>query len=290
MNWQTNKSQCATILEIATSEGDLTIVLARQDEAETMSLYRRIERETGKQVSHILAAAGGARARYPIVACVHECPMYHKGRLRVAVVDGFWNACKETALRGEAVLVHCNNTFHRGPLAVAAIMVLAGYPKARAFEIISDSRHIYPGHMVPFDDWPEAERKGSHAHDLLECHAWLETLADGAANTAVVAVADVEASSAPSAQNSSVEADAVVPVMPASRTGWRCSSCGQCNEKLRQCWECSGWDCKSCSFWCTTCPKGRDKYTICGQCNAQGLYLTRDGKIWRCWWCLHGYW
>ena len=289
MDWHTNRSQPATILEIETTEGDLTIVLATQDEAETMSLYRKIERETGKKVLHILAAAGGSQANYPIEARVHECPMYHKGRLRTNAVDGFWNACKETARQKHAVLVHCINTFHRGPLAAAAIMVLAGYNKERAFTMISDSRHIYPGHMVPFSDWPEAERKGSHAQDVLECHAWLETLSGVAANIAVAAVADVEVSSASSARNPGVEADAVVPVMQASQTEWRCSSCGRCDQTMRQCWECWRWDCKSCSFWCTTCPKGKYQYNICGRCNARGIHLTRQGKIWRCYWCSHGY-
>ena len=200
-----------------------------------------------------------------------------------------WNACKETARRKNVVLVHCNNSFHRGPLAVAAIMGLAGYNHDSAFSSIAHGRRIYPGHIVPFCDWPESERAGRHAQDFLECHTWILTLADVAANTAVVAMADVKASSASDAQNSSGAAFAPLAVMQASHTYWRCSSCNKLDQNMRQCWECWRWDCESCSFWRTTCPKGKYQYNICGHCNAEGIYLTRQGKIWRCSWCSHGH-
>ena len=66
----------------------------------------------------------------------------------------------------------------------------------------------------------------------------------------------------------------------------RCSSCDARGPMLVQCWVCSRWDCRSCSFWCTHCPRGPWKYTICGHCNADGNHLVRRGNIWWCARCL----
>ena len=176
MNWSTNRSQRATFFDIATPQGGLTVVLASKDEIESMSLYHRIHAETGKVVLHIAAAAGRAHANYPIDAMVHACPMHHRGHMRSDGVMGFWDACQETAGQGEAVAIHCNNSFHRGPCALLAVMVLAGYNKDIAMAIIAKRRCVYPGHTVPFPEWPRGERESKHADDLLRCHAWIKAL------------------------------------------------------------------------------------------------------------------
>ena len=104
-----------------------------------------------------------------------------------------------------------------------------------------------------------------------------------AANTADVLVADANAANATDA---AVAANAAPAGANDANMGdggdwwrWRCSSCDKVDQNLRQCWECGRWDCKSCSFWCTRCPR---KYLICGHCNAQDMYLVRRGKTWRC--------
>ena len=77
MEWNTNKNQSATIFDIIMPEGELTVVLARKDEAQTLSLYRRIEREHGKSVLHIACAAGlYHQGFYPSDTIVHLCPIY----------------------------------------------------------------------------------------------------------------------------------------------------------------------------------------------------------------------
>jgi len=96
---------------------------------------------------------------------------------------------------------------------------------------------------------------------------------------------------APATAEAELANAAIVPVTEEAGVGniatqWRCSSCRQGWTTLRQCWECYQWDCKSCSFWCTKCPKGDQQYTICGHCNTEGGYLQRSGQIWRCRWCL----
>ena len=58
----------------------------------------------------------------------------------------------------------------------------------------------------------------------------------------------------------------------------RCSSCNKISSNLRACWECARKDCSSCSFWCTYCPKGRLKYTICGQCHRKNIYIFAKTK------------
>ena len=275
MSWSTNRSQRATIFDIATPQGELTVVLASKDEIETMSLYYRIHTEKGKEVLHIAAAAGRAHVDYPTNAVVHACPMHHEGQMRSDGIVGFWNACQETARQGQAVAIHCNNSFHRGPLALLAVMVLAGYNKDIAMATIAERRCVYLGHTVPFLEWPRVERENTHAEDLLRCHAWIETLDLSAGRSAALAGAAVVVGVA--------EAGAAnVP------EGWRCSSCNKLDQNLRQCWECGHWDCKPCSFWCTLCPSHPRQYTICGPCNADGIHLRRCGKIWSCLWCQQG--
>ena len=293
------ESQPATIFDIDTRVGKLTVVLCTKDQAETLSVYRLIDREKGKDIWHVAVAAGAGVASYPQPIQVHQLPMYHKGRVRDEALENFWNACKDTARAGQAVMIHCNQSFHRGPLCLVAIMILAGYLKARALDIVAEFRCIYAGHLVPHEDWPPRERQGKHARDVLECHAWLEKLPHDDASLAVnagasVTVADLSSRGAvPNAGQSSDDTEAIEShdadalaladvADPPLETQWRCSSCNVMGQKLFQCWQCARWDCKSCSFWCTHCPKGRWKYTICGHCNAGGDHLFRQGKIWLC--------
>jgi len=76
-----------------------------------------------------------------------------------------------------------------------------------------------------------------------------------------------------------------------SRAWERCSSCSKIDSNIRACWECARKDCSSCSFWCTYCPKGRLKYTICGQCQKKNIYLRKqkDRKVWLCQRCQVGH-
>ena len=324
--WRPNKFEAANFFDIDTPVGLLTVVLCTKDEAETPELYRRIARETNKAVFHIAVAAGQGRASYPVEARVHELPMYHKGRVRDEALKNFWNACKETAWAGQAVMIHGNQSFHRGPLALAAIMVRAGYSKEEALDMIAGFRRIYAGHHVPSELWPPSEWADPHASDLLECHLWLERLHPDAADAFEPDAADafqldeaddadepddpdeadeadhadvaVEADDADEEDDAleldepddadALESDDADASAPADTAGlsfeiqWRCSSCDVAGQRLLQCWVCSRWDCRSCSFWCTRCPRGRRKYTICGHCNAQGNRLFRWGKIWSC--------
>ena len=106
------ESQPATIFDIDTPVGPLTVVLCTKDQAETLSLYRLIDREKGKDIWHVAVAAGAGVASYPQPIQVHELPMYHKGRVRDEALETFWSACKDTALAGQAVMIHCNQSFH----------------------------------------------------------------------------------------------------------------------------------------------------------------------------------
>ena len=61
-----------------------------------------------------------------------------------------------------------------------------------------------------------------------------------------------------------------------------CETCGRNLQRSRQCWECGRLQCKHCAYWCTHCPSGSDKYTICSYCFLLGIYLRKKGKIWTC--------
>ena len=75
--------------------------------------------------------------------------------------------------------------------------------------------------------------------------------------------------------------------LPSGLTYWQCSTCFRMTDNLWQCDECGLWDCRSCCFWCTTCPKNAvEKYTICGSCQSANKYLQRRRRIWMCAICL----
>jgi len=144
--------QAATFFKIETPVGLLSVVLCTKDEAETISLYRRIDTETGgKDVWHVAVCAGLGRADYGIKNIqVHSLPMYHRGSVREDGLESFWRSCKLAALAGEAVMIHCNQSFHRSSLGLVAIMIRAGYAKHTAIEMVAEQRSIFPGHWVPF--------------------------------------------------------------------------------------------------------------------------------------------
>ena len=148
----------------------------------------------------------------------------------------------------------------------------AGYSSERAFSTIAARRHIYTGHTLPFAEWPEEEKQSFHSPDFLECHLWVNKLEP---DTAYLDAKEID----------SVVASVNAATSWTTQTEWRCNGCNTPDKKMRECWECGAWECKACSFWCTTCRKGYHQYTICGQCHAQGIYLKRAGKIWRCSWC-----
>ena len=294
--WRSRRDrQAATFFNIETPVGFLSVVLCTKDEAETYSLYRRIDTETRKDLCHVAVCAGFGDADYGIKNIeVHSLPMYHRGRARQDGLESFWRICKLAALAGEAVMIHCNQSFHRGPLGLFAIMIRAGYAKQRAIEMVAEQRSIFPGHWVPFAQWPEAEQKHKHSEDLLECHQWLETLTpDLVPVHHALALQDPGHSpdedvdvSATSAASDVEVIDGAFPDADAednwNARPWRCSSCQVTGKKLLPCWECDNWDCQRCAFWCTKCPPGKWKYTICKQCNGQGNYLLREGRVWWC--------
>jgi hypothetical protein len=302
--WRSRKDmQAANFFTIDIPDiGPLCVVLCTKDEAETISLCHRIAMETGgKEVWDVAVCAGYGRADYSIENVeVHDVPMYHRGRVREDGLEMFWRSCKLAALAGAAVMIHCNQSFHRGPLGLVAIMIRAGYAKHRAIEMVAEQRIIYPGHWLPFQQWPAAERQQTHSQDLLECHEWLETLGpDPAPVDHALAIQDPHFAGVGHSPDHNVDVlapfhgevdDGAFPDADAEdilgERQWRCSSCYVMGKKLLQCWECERWDCKKCSFWCTQCPTGKWKYTICNQCNRQENYLVRQGRVWWCSRCL----
>ena len=65
----------------------------------------------------------------------------------------------------------------------------------------------------------------------------------------------------------------------------KCTLCNCWEKRVNKCSECWQWTCKTCTFWCTLCPKGNNRYQICRLCNDLSLYLRRRGRIWSCHYC-----
>ena len=74
----------------------------------------------------------------------------------------------------ECILVYCNESFHRGPVMMAAILLRTGQftNSSDALEEVGKARIIYKGHFVPYHQWPDDE-KGEYNQKLLAAHQWL---------------------------------------------------------------------------------------------------------------------
>jgi hypothetical protein len=86
-----------------------------------------------------------------------------------------WDACKAACSQNEAILVHCNQSFHRGPVLLAVMMVKSGMSVSEAMEYIGAGRAIYGGHFLAHQLWPESERDDRHAPKFLEAQRFLTT-------------------------------------------------------------------------------------------------------------------
>ena len=115
--------KCPSQYTISIDGKDLTCYLVKKSEAATQDLYSWIKRETGKNVYAVGVAAGHCETRYPEHVKVINVPMYHKGNMRREGVEALWDACIVACSQNKAILVHCNQSFHRGPLLLAAMML-----------------------------------------------------------------------------------------------------------------------------------------------------------------------
>ena len=144
----------------------------------------KLENEMGKKISAIGCAGRDLRRQthYPRDIQVIDCPVYHNGDFvegpRDKGLRALQTACSQAVEGGTAVLIHCNRSFHRGPILAVACMISGGHytNKHKAFELISERRKIYPGHTLERKHWPDCERNHVHASKLLNAHDWLQKL------------------------------------------------------------------------------------------------------------------
>ena len=283
--WHANKNPAhpedPTIVIIQLRGKELTLVLATIEQVKGQSLYRLIEEETKKKVTHIGCAAGGRIANYGIPGVkVYDIPVYYQGDDRKKGFQNFLVGCQNAASEQTVVLIHCNSSFHRAPVVLAAILMHAGYSQTEAFQAIAERRHIYPGHVVKHRDWPISEKENRHAKKFLASHLWLEDLAS--------TIQHNSASCAAAAAVATSVSVASIDARPREKpdTQCKCNTCKKDDNNLRRCWGCHQYSCKDCSFWCTTCPKDvKSKYQVCGKCYKTNNFLkqnTRNAKVWRC--------
>ena len=172
--WRADRRQLPTPYVLEIDGRELTVLLVKKEEAADEQLYEWIRKTFNKDVYAVGVAAGsGACNYYPRPVHVVEAPMYYKGHIRKRGIERLWQMCKCAARLNMAVLVHCNQSFHRGPLLMAALMIHAGHSLADALDCIACERSIYAGHLLDHGLWPRHERTSSHAKDLLEAHKFL---------------------------------------------------------------------------------------------------------------------
>ena len=294
MTWDIDKSQPYTVIDIHIPTGLLTVVLASQDEVRHKWLFQEISKKEKMEVIHVLSAADPVAIQYPSKIKLYVCSMYDKNAQTMQTLLRFWDGCLQAARDGEAVVIHSKTGFCRAPLAMAAIMIMAGHSLHNALMEIRKRRNIYEGLLLPWESWPQSHKIHSLSWPLCECYNLismeLDTTGKVSSRNDAKECGNIStrgnistgglkrARSVNPCKNSKntfgniahVTAQRVsvqcfekittfVDVIPGSRDKRPrkerfCPLCHVSYTNLRQCWECNRWACRSCSFWCTFCP------------------------------------
>jgi hypothetical protein len=105
---------------------------------------------------------------------VIPCPAYCTGSERDMGLDLLLNTgCQLHA--SECILLCCNNSFHRAPAVLAALMTRCGHCDTAnsALATIANCRTIYAGHFwPPLEEWPRKESTGRHYRQFVELSNW----------------------------------------------------------------------------------------------------------------------
>ena len=111
---------------------------------------------------------------------VIEVPMYYRSPKRLEYLKEMFLACEQACRNREAVILHCNQSFHRGPVFLATLAKLAGYDKWEIFRGLAAKRHIYPGHLMDPAEWkyhdPDMKKRqnSKHHESLNDAHAFVD--------------------------------------------------------------------------------------------------------------------
>ena len=183
--WRRDERQLPSLYQFSIDGEPLTCFLVTKREAADPKLYDWILEETGLSVHAIGVAAGHGEADYPYQMKVLTLAkpiililsnVHHKGKMRKEGIEALWAECKVAIQRGRAILVHCNESFHQGPMLLAAMMLKSGMTFGEAMEYIGSKRHIYGGHFLEHSLWPARERDGKHTREFLQVQAFVKSL------------------------------------------------------------------------------------------------------------------
>ena len=154
--WSPPSNQPPTEFRLELRNGTCSVWLTTKWQASDPEFHAHVQRSTNKNISCVGVASGEDGAgQYPAGVRVIHAPMYHRGRLRTQGVQELYEACELAAVCGEAVVVHCNQSFHRGPILLAGVAKLGGAEKNAILEELADERDIYPGHTMDPEDWED---------------------------------------------------------------------------------------------------------------------------------------
>ena len=183
--WRKNRHDPPSAYIIHIKGIPLTIFLCRIEEAQSTAMYDDIRRKFGKEVHAVGVAKGDKHegecqeAKYPDYVKVIRAPIYYQGSFRADCVEKLWTECETACCSNKAIVIHCNQSFHRGPILLAAMMIKAGSKKEAAFGYIAQKRTIYSGHVVDVSEWPLEELEHHATKKLIEAHKWLDDLESG---------------------------------------------------------------------------------------------------------------
>ena len=179
--WDVLKKQPPTEFDIkVTDDATLTVILAGKKDAQNQTTYDNLWCDRTKAVVHVGIAYKRQENHglYYNVGDIFEIDVYDESPNRDDRFKLFWEACLKTARGQQAVLIHCDYSFQRGPLLLTALMVRAGYTKEHALNVITRKRFIYPGHVVPYKYWPQEQKDKTKTRKFLAAQHWIAKIND----------------------------------------------------------------------------------------------------------------
>ena len=277
MSWKA-VIQGPSYYEVDVGGRKVSVVLLTKDEAGSLSCWEEIEYSLGKTILGVACAAGCGRAPYPrnlTNDCILDVPIHYEGNedFRRSGFAKLITLLFQACVQNKVILIHCNQSFHRGPLLFAAVLSKLGMSLAQAFHFISAKRTIYQGHLVNYEYWPESHKYHYSAHKLLSAYEY--------ARSVYTAPQVLEREFCKWMNDGASNAGVVPNLTPNHRE--QCFGCNYEDDVLKECAMCTKAFCRKCNFWCQK-RSGGCGLVLCNDCNSS-IHKTPRG--WLCIECTH---
>ena len=276
MSWEP-VPQNPSYYDVDVHRSKISIVLLTKYEAASQECWDQIEQNLKKRILGVACAAGYGRPRYPRNLpddCILEVPIQYEGKETIRS-QGFARLIRlvfQASVENKVILIHCNQSFHRGPLLFAAVLSKLGKTLVEAFRFIAEKRTIFAGHLLHYHSWPAQHRSNDRAKKMLSAYDFVRS----------VHTTEQDLEREYDAWMSGVRGNAAVRLLPSANRWSFCDGCRSEVKDLRECRTCGEEFCRTCNFWCSH-RVGGCGLVLCNDCNGYSETIGRNSRgLWMC--------